>query len=249
MEESHRERHGILHTMVVHIQTRIGAGLLVTLPIGITILILKFVFDLLDPLLQPLLAFLPGPKIPGLGLVTLLLVVYLTGLITTHVVGRRLIDQGHRIIEFIPGVKGIYSTTRSAVQMLGGSKDRAYRGVVLVEFPTVGKLSIGLITGNMGVKDGLDMVSVYIPTTPVPSSGFLVVMPLRDVLPLDLSVEDAMKIVISGGILSKNIFNPRAPHGGQPVDEPVPGSAVPGTREPEPVTVPVAVPVTVDDIS
>ena len=236
MEESDRAGHGIMKAIAVHVQTRIGAGLLVTLPIGITILILKFFFDLLDPLLQPLLAFLPGPNIPGMGLVALIILVYFTGVVATHVVGRRLIDQGHRIIEVIPGVKGIYSTTRTAVQMLGGSKDRAYRGVVLVEFPREGSLSIGLITGNMGVKDGLDMVSVYVPTTPVPSSGFLVVVPLRDALPLDISVEDAMKIVISGGILSKNIFNPRYPDDRLPNN----GSSE-SSRDPSPVTV--------DDIS
>ncbi len=80
-------QHGFLRSMVLHVQTMLAAGLLVVLPIGVTIFILKFFFDLFDPILQPLLKFLPGPRIPGLGIITLVLSVYLVGLIATQVVG------------------------------------------------------------------------------------------------------------------------------------------------------------------
>jgi uncharacterized membrane protein len=192
--------------VAVHIQAMFGAGLLVTLPIGVTILILKFFFDLLDPILQPVLKFLPGPNIPGLGIITLLVLVYLVGLVTTHVVGRRLINVGHEIMERIPVVRSIYGPTRTGVEILTGSKDHPYRGVVFVEFPRTGMKSIGLITAKLGVLNGEEMVAVYIPTTPVPSSGFLVVVPARDVMATQLSVDDAMKMVISGGILAGEIF-------------------------------------------
>jgi len=187
----------------------LGAGLLVMLPIGITLLVLKFFFGLLDPILGPLLAkFLPGPYIIGSGLVALIIAVYLIGLIASHVVGRRLIEWGHLLIERIPLVKIIYSTTRSGVELLSGSKDSPYRGAVLVEFPRPGMKSIGLVTSSLEQADGEEVVFVYIPTTPVPSSGFLVVVGVKDVTPLDMSVDDAMKIIISGGILAGELFTP-----------------------------------------
>ena len=202
----------------------LGAGLLVVLPIGITVLILKFFFDLLDSILQPLLGYLPGPNIPGLGIITLAVLVYLVGLIAAQVVGRRLINLGHRIMERIPLVKIIYGTTRSGVRMLSGTKDNPYRGVVLLEFPRPGMQSIGLVTSTMHSENGEGKVFVFIPTTPVPSSGFLVVVPTKDVTPLDMSVDDAMKVIVSGGILARDLFVPPSSRD---------WSAVP----PEPVTV------------
>ncbi len=189
----------------------LGAGLLVILPIGITILVLKFFFGLLDPIFGPLLKeILPGPYITGSGLAALVLGVYLIGVIASHVVGRRLIEWGHLIIERIPLVKIIYSTTRSGVEMLSGAKDSPYRGVVLVEFPRPGMRSMGLVTSSLQPADGEEMVFVYIPTTPVPSSGFLVLVGVDEVTPLDISVDDAMKIIISGGILAGELFTPPA---------------------------------------
>ena len=194
--------------MAIHIEAMLGAGLLVILPIGITLLVLKFFFGLLDPLLEPFLEFLPGPYFIGSGLAALVVTVYLIGAIASHVVGRRLIEWGHLIIERIPLVKIIYGTTRSGVELLSGSKDRPYRGAVLVEFPRSGMKSIGLVTSSLDRADGEEMVFVYIPTTPVPSSGFLVLVGVKDVTPLDMSVDDAMKIIISGGILAADLFTP-----------------------------------------
>ena len=152
--------------------------------------------------------FLPGPYVIGSGLAALLIALYFIGLITSHVVGRRLIEWGHLFIERIPLVNIIYSTTRSGVEMLSGAKDSPYRGVVLVEFPRPGMRSMGLVTSSLEPADGEEMVFVYIPTTPVPSSGFLVVVGVNEVTPLDMSVEDAMKIIISGGILAADLFTP-----------------------------------------
>lgn len=199
-------QHGFLRGLAVHIQTMLGAGLLVALPIGVTIFILKFFFEFFDPILQPLLRFLPGPQIPGLGIIALVVSIYLIGLVATQVVGGRLINMGHRVIERIPVVRSIYSTTRTGVEILTGSKDHPYRGVVLVDFPRKGMKAIGLITANLGMMDGAETVAVYIPTTPVPSSGFLVIMPLSEVTLTEMSVDDAMKMIVSGGILAKEIL-------------------------------------------
>ena len=195
---------GPLRGTVVHVERTLGAGILVLLPIGVTVLVLKFFFDLLDPLLQePALSRLPGPDIPGLGLLALLILVYLAGLVTTQVLGRAIVDLGHRILEYIPVVNSIYSTTRSAVQLLSNSDKQPYRGVVLVEFPHPGMQSFGFITSRIQDENGENKLAVYIPTTPIPSSGFLVIVREEDAIPTDLSVEDAMKVVVTGGLLAE----------------------------------------------
>ena len=200
-------RLGPLHGMVVHIERTLGAGILVVLPIGVTVLILKFFFDLLDPLLQdPVLSRLPGPQIPGLGLVALVVLVYILGMVTTHVLGRTIVELGHRVLEVIPVVKSIYGTTRSAVELLSNSNNLPYSRVVLVQFPHPGMQSIGLVTSRMQDDEGRGMLAVYIPTTPIPSSGFLGMVKAEDVTPTDMSVEDAMRVVISGGLLAEREF-------------------------------------------
>ena len=183
------------------------------LPIGITALVLRFIFDLLTPILQPATDLLPGPDVKGTGLLALLILIYLVGLVAAFVVGRRIIGLAHRIMEVIPVVKGIYSTTRNAVELLsnnshsnGASDPVRYSGVVLVEFPRAGVRSIGLVTSQMYDAEGQEVISVYVPTTPIPSSGFLVIVPASQVERLDMSVEEAMSVVISGGILSERMF-------------------------------------------
>ena len=208
---------GPLLRPVIHFQRTMGAGVLVILPIGITVLVLKFFFDLLDPVLEPVVELLPGATITGTGLVALIILVYLLGLFAAQVVGRRLIGFGHKVIELIPVVKGIYGTTRMAIEILshshngvengnGDTDDQEYAGVVLIDFPRPGIQSIGLITSSMLDTDGEEVLSVYIPTTPIPSSGFLVIVSASEVTRTDMTVEDAMRVVISGGIWIDSVF-------------------------------------------
>jgi uncharacterized membrane protein len=200
----------------MHFQRTLGAGVLVILPIGITVLVLKFFFDLLDPVLEPLVDLLPGRSVTGTGLVALIVLVYLLGLFAALVVGRRLIGLGHRVMEVIPVVKGIYGTTRMAIEILSKNQNsngngdlddgQQYAGVVLIEYPRAGIMSIGLITSSMLDTNGEEVLSVYIPTTPIPSSGFLVIVSASEVTRTDMSVEDAMRVVISGGIRLDTVF-------------------------------------------
>ena len=193
--------------IALHVQRTLGAGLLVVLPIGITLLVLKFFFELLDPTLQPLLEFLPGKYVTGSGIVGFIVILYVIGMVASHVIGRRLISLGHLVMERIPVIRSIYGTTRSGIDMLAGVKDSPYRGVVLVEWPRRGMRVIGLVTAHIDLNDGQEMMFVYIPTTPVPSSGFLVLVGHEDVTPVDMTVDDAVKIIISGCILAGDWLN------------------------------------------
>lgn len=189
--------------ILVHIETTLAAGLLVILPLFITIWVLKFIFDLVDPVIQSiLLNYLPIPHPPGTGVALMLVLLYIAGWFTTHGLGQKMINGVHWLLERIPGVGTIYSPLRTAMQSISSPEDRPYRGVVLVEFPRKGSRSIGLITSYLGETDGEDMLAVYVPTTPVPSSGFMIVVPNTDVTFTDISVDDAMKIIISGGLLA-----------------------------------------------
>ena len=213
----HRLGLGPFRRPAQHFQRTLGAGILVILPIGITVLVLKFFFNLLDPVLEPLVKLLPGEPVTGTGMFGLVFLVYVLGLFAALVIGRRLIGFGHKVMEVIPVVKGIYGTTRMAIDVLSQGNGRnsngeasdihQYAGVVLIDFPRTGVKSIGLITSSMLDTDGEEVLSVYIPTTPIPSSGFLVIVPASDVTLTEMTVEDALTVVISGGIRLDNVFN------------------------------------------
>ena len=197
----------LLKRFVLHIRTTLIAGLLAILPIGVTLFVLKFFFELLDPILGPIFDMGNVRIFPGLGVIVLLILLYVVGIITTKILSARIVNLGHKLIERIPVISSIYSTTRSGVEILSGTQGFESRGVVLVDFPRPAMKAIGLITAELGVLNGETMVAVYIPTTPVPSSGFLIVVALSDVTPTDISVDDAMKIIVSGGILANEIFS------------------------------------------
>jgi uncharacterized membrane protein len=206
-----QRRFNLLRGVTNHFQHTLGAGILVILPIGVTILIFKFFFDLLDPLLQPVLQkWIPGLGFPGLGLAVLLVLVYLVGLITAHVAGRRVVALGHKIVEAIPMVKSIYSVVRSAVQLLSTHKDQPYSGVVLIDYPSPGMKTIALVTAQLGPQDGEEMLAVYVPTPPSTYSGLLAMVAAKDVTPTEMSTDDALKIIISGGVLAKDFYKPPA---------------------------------------
>ena len=197
----------LLKKFLLHIRTTLIAGLLAILPIGVTLFVLKFFFELLDPILGPIFDMGNVRIFPGLGVIVLLILLYVVGIITTKILSVRIVNLGHKLIERIPVISSIYSTTRSGVEILSGTQGFESRGVVLVDFPRPAMKAIGLITAELGVLNGEPMVAVYIPTTPVPSSGFLIVVALSDVTPTDISVDDAMKIIVSGGILANEIFS------------------------------------------
>lgn len=194
---------GILRGIGSHFRGRIISGLLILLPLGATYLIIKFVFDLIDPPLVQLIDGITGRHIPGVGLVSFVVVLYLVGLVGSYVIGRRLISLGHSIANFIPIVRPIYRTAKQTVDALGPSDiEKHYSRVVLLDFPRKGIKSIGFATSTFEAPNGDPLVAVYIPTTPIPTSGYLALVPEDDVISTNLTVDEAMKVVISGGVLT-----------------------------------------------
>ena len=185
-------------------------GLLIWIPLVITLWVLKFIVDALD---QTLLLLPPefrtenwlGLHVPGMGVVMTLVIVFLTGLLTTNLVGARLVNFWHQILHRIPVVNSIYSSVKQISDTLFSSSGQAFRKALLVRWPHEGMWTIAFLTGTPGgdVSNHLqgDYVSVYVPTTPNPTGGYFVVVARKDVIELDMSVDEALKYVISMGVV------------------------------------------------
>lgn len=198
-------------------------GLLITLPIAFTVFILNFLFRLLDDALSPtftrMLIFLGAPiregyRIPGLGVVMTLVVIFLVGMITTNVLGAKLVHLGEKIVERIPVVRNIYTGAKQIVTTIAHTDTKAFSEVVMVEFPRKGIWSLGFITSvtKGEVQDITDeeVVNVFVPTTPNPTSGFLIFVPRNDLVILSMTVEEGIKMVISCGIVTPQYSHRKA---------------------------------------
>ena len=186
-------------------------GLLIWIPLVITIWVLKLVVDMLDQSLLLLPQALRteswlGFHIPGMGVLLTLLIVMLTGVVTANLIGQRLVHFWHEILHRIPVVSSIYSSVKQVSDTLFSSSGDAFRKALLVQWPREGMWTIAFLTGTPGgdVSNHLqgDYVSVYVPTTPNPTGGYFVMMPRKDVIELDMSVDTALKYVISMGVAS-----------------------------------------------
>jgi uncharacterized membrane protein len=186
-------------------------GLLIWIPLVITIWVLKLIVDTLDQSLLLLPdewrteSFL-GIHVPGLGVILTLVIVFVTGVFATNFFGARLVHLWHEILHRIPVVNSIYSSVKQISDTLFSSTGQAFRKALLVQWPREGMWTIAFLTGAPGgdVVNHLpgDYVSVYVPTTPNPTGGYFVMVPRQDVIELSMSVDAALKYVISMGVVS-----------------------------------------------
>ncbi len=185
-------------------------GLLIWVPLGITFWVLRLLIGTMDQTLLLLPAHLRpeaifGFYIPGFGVILTLLVVFFTGLFTTNIIGQRLLMFWEGLLSRIPVVKSIYYSVKQVSDTLFSSNGEAFRKALLVQYPREGSWTVAFLTGQPGgdVANHLDgdYVSVYVPTTPNPTSGFFLIMPRKDVIELDMSVDDALKYIISIGVV------------------------------------------------
>jgi uncharacterized membrane protein len=185
-------------------------GLLIWIPLVITIWVLKLVVDVLDQslLLLPVALHTEnwlGVHIPGLGAILTVVIVFLTGLFATNFFGAQLIELWHEILHRIPVVNSIYSSVKQISDTLFSSSGQAFRKALLVQWPQEGMWTIAFLTGTPGggVANHLppDSIAVYVPTTPNPTGGYFVIISRKKVIELDMSVDQALKYVISMGVV------------------------------------------------
>jgi len=195
--------------MMATLRRYLMAGLLVWVPLGVTLLIVTFLVDLMDQTLRLLPESIQpenllGFRIPGLGAVLTAVIVFVTGMIVTNLFGMQLFSIGERILQRIPLVRSIYASVKQVTESMFSS-GKSFRKVVLVEYPRKGMWSLAFQTGTgaeeVRDKTGRDVTNVFIPTTPNPTSGFFLMVPREDVIELDMSVDDGLKMLLSVGVV------------------------------------------------
>jgi len=190
------------------------AGLLIWLPLGVTLLVFKLLVGLVEKLIDVVPAqyhpeVLLGIEIPYfnvlLALIAMFVVMVLTGLIVTNLFGRKLVQIWESILGRIPVVRSIYQGVKQIVETILSSTGKSFRKVLLIEYPRKGLYTLAFQTGNsvgeVQAKTGEEVTTVFIPTTPNPTSGFIILVPTKDVIELDMNVDEALKMVISLGMV------------------------------------------------
>jgi uncharacterized membrane protein len=186
------------------LRRRFAVGFLVALPLVVTLFFARFLFQLLDRWFRPISRQLFEREIPGIGLLLALAAMLLLGIIATNVVGGRLLDFVERLMGRVPLLSPIYQGARQITEAIQISETAEFRKVVLIEFPGRGLTSIGFVTRELGYPTQLcpePSFVVFVPTTPNPTTGFLITVPKRAVKVLDIEVEEGVKMLISGGLL------------------------------------------------
>jgi uncharacterized membrane protein len=190
-----------------HIYSRMLTGVVFVVPVILTIWVLQLLYNLLDgplrSLLNAVLRYTLRWELPsGVGLVLTLLALYVTGILATNMLGRRFLEFWESLLARMPIVNSIYNASRQVVRTLSQPQEKSFQRVVLVEFPSKGLWTIAFQLGTIQTSDGQEWVRVYVPTTPNPTSGFLQFLPKESVRPTAIPVDEALKMVVSGGILA-----------------------------------------------
>jgi len=206
--------------MLVRLRRYFIAGLLVWLPVGATIL----VFSLLLRLANGLLLLMPpalrpetllGIEIPGLGAILALIVLVITGMLAANLLGRRLVKTYESVLERIPFVRTVYGVVKHFAEVVFSDSTTSFKKVLLIEYPRKNLYSLAFQTSEdpaeVHAVTGEPIVAVFLPTTPNPTSGFMLFVPTRSVIELDMSVEEALKMIISLGVVVPN-WHPAHPH-------------------------------------
>lgn len=198
--------------MFARLRAYFFAGILVTAPIGITLYLTWLIIDFIDGQVTPLIPARYNPEtylpfgVPGLGVIIAVVFLTLIGALTAGLVGRWVVRLFDRLMQRMPVVRNVHSALKQILETVLAQQSNAFRQVVLIEYPRRGIWAIGFITGEtVGEVQHLtedDVVNVFLPTTPNPTSGFLLFVPRSDVYVLGMTVEEGIKMVVSGGIVT-----------------------------------------------
>lgn len=199
-------------------------GLLVITPIWGTVLILKTLFLTVDGILGGVLAkfVIPEYYVPGIGILTLIALIFTTGLLATNIIGGQVVKLWEDWLHRVPVVRGIYATLKAMMDILSFKEKEKYNRVVLIQFPKNGHYCFAFVTGiTHGEVQQIStepLLNVYVPTSPNPTSGYFLLVPEKEVVSLEISVEEAMKLIVSGGLYQPA---PTMPAVVQPASAPV----------------------------
>lgn len=189
------------------IRRRLIAGLFFIVPLWLTFLALKFVFSWLDGIFAPLTARVLGFSVPGLGFAALLVFLYLVGLIATNILGHSIVRFWEAILSRIPFVRNIYQWAKQLIQTISASKGMGFKRVVLIEYPRKSFFALAFVTNSVQDKrSGKRYTIVFIPSPPNPVNGFFGMLADEEIIETDLTIEEGVKMIISGGLVTPEQF-------------------------------------------
>ena len=194
------------------LRNRLISGLFILVPVWVTYLVVLAVFQAMASVLQPAVSLLKLPHWAEIvvSILAFVILVLFVGIVAGRVVGQRLLIMGEAAILRIPVIKTVYSAAKQVVDAISVQKKNTFKSVVLIEYPRPGTKVIGFMTGVTTDEEGRKWARVFIPMSPLPTSGFLQLIPIQDVRVTDLSVEEAFKMLISGGFIAPDILSTHA---------------------------------------
>jgi len=193
------------------------SGVLVVVPLILTFIVLRFLFEAVDGILEPILHNLLGYYRTGLGLLTTVLIILLAGLLTRNLVGHRLYRLGERLLVRIPLIRPIYSASKQLLEAMALPNQQSFKEVALIEYPRKGVFQLCFVARRINIKEGeasATYVTCFVPSTPTPVSGMVVLVPVNEVMTLNMTVEEGIKFLVSGGVASPDMLSGKP---GQPV--------------------------------
>jgi uncharacterized membrane protein len=202
-------------TVMGELRTAFVRGMVVIIPLVLTYWFFSAFLNAIDGILSPIYERLLGQKVPGLGLLSMVVLVLTVGLLSRNLVARLIFSWLEKFLGSVPFVRGVYGAIKDLIGAFTvGGKGRTFRHVVLVEYPRPGLYTIAFVTNEMtfsgSANRSMDFVNVYIPNPPNPTSGMLILVPKKDLIVLDLTIEQGLKLVLSGGIVTPELLKEKA---------------------------------------
>ncbi len=203
----------LLNTVFTVVKRHFVSGVLVVVPLILTYLVLKFLFEAVDGILQPILHAVLGYFVPGLGVVTTILLIILAGFFTRNIVGARFYRMGERVLVRMPIIRPIYSAAKQLLEAIALPTVQSFKEVALVEYPRRGVYALCFIAKRVRLgsdEESRECVSVFVPSTPTPISGIVIIVPADEVRPVAMTVEEGIKFLVSGGVASPSTIQFRS---------------------------------------
>ncbi len=193
-----------MNSLIQNLRSRFLTGIITLLPLYLTYIVLKFFFKTLNDISEPILNRL-SIEIPFSGILLTLLLVFSIGIAVTNFLGKKLFEIGEKIVKKVPLVSSIYSSIKQILDTITNSSPDEFKGTVYIQYPRKGLWTMAFISGESTSESGKTFFHLFVPTTPNPTSGFFLMIPKEDAIKSNMSVEDGLKTIISGGLLAPKL--------------------------------------------
>lgn len=194
-----------------NVKTNFISGLIVAIPLGITIFTIQFIFGFIDNIFGRYIREILPFYFPGIGFISTFIIIFLLGAFVNHWLGKKMFERIEMRLSKLPILGSLYTVSRQIVEILGSSRRKEFQKVIFLQYPAEGIWSIGFVTGQSLAADGMRMYNVFVPTTPNPTSGYMLFIPWEDAVDTKMTIEEGLKMLISGGMVSP----PRMPFPGK----------------------------------